>query len=122
MDTLPTNILKAELLRLRTALLEQLAQLRGGTVSRSVASENHFGQSEDSPAQVSSERELEFALDDHETSALALIDTALNRIASGTYGSCADCGSPIPLARLQATPQALRCIGCQVVSEQGQPN
>lgn len=122
MDTPTTDTLRAELLRLRASLLEQLAQLRGGAVSRSVASENHFGQSQDSPAQVSSERELEFALDEHETSALAQIDAALNRIASGTYGRCADCGSPIPSARLQATPQVLRCIGCQVVSEQGQPH
>ncbi len=122
MKTSTVDNLHAELLRQRAALLEQLAQLRGGTVSRAVASENHFGQSEDSRAQVSSERELEFVLDDRETAALAEIDAALNRIRSGRYGSCVDCGTTIVAARLQATPQALRCINCQQQAEQGMPH
>lgn len=122
MDNHTTDTLRTELLRLRAALLEQLAQLRGGAVGRAQASENHFGQPEDSPAQVASERELEFALDDHETAALTQIDAALNRIAAGTYGHCQDCGATIASARLLATPQAMRCIDCQIRAEQGLPH
>jgi len=104
---------KLQLAGERTALLGQLAQLRGGEVGRAQASAAHFSGSEDSQAQRATERDLELALDDHETLALNQIDAALARIESGVYGECLDCGEAIALARLQATPQALRCIGCQ---------
>ncbi|MBM0103886.1 TraR/DksA family transcriptional regulator [Steroidobacter sp. S1-65] len=48
---------------------------------------------------------------------LRMIDSALQRISAGTYGDCADCGQPIPLARLQAEPTAERCIQCQELHE-----
>jgi DnaK suppressor protein len=38
---------------------------------------------------------------------------ALLRIDSGTYGVCADCGAPIPEGRLDARPEAARCVRCQ---------
>jgi DnaK suppressor protein len=38
---------------------------------------------------------------------------ALSRIELGTYGTCADCGSPIPDGRLDARPEAARCVSCQ---------
>lgn len=101
----------------RAALLDQLAQLRGGPVGRAEASAEHFGQSGDTRAQATSERDLEFALDAHETAALDQINAALERMATGTYGMCGDCGEPIALARLQSMPQALRCVSCQDKSE-----
>ena len=42
---------------------------------------------------------------------------ALRRIEDGTYGICADCGKKIPAARLQAKPEAARCIACQTEYE-----
>jgi Raf kinase inhibitor-like YbhB/YbcL family protein len=41
------------------------------------------------------------------------IETALMRIATGTYGTCVDCGEPIEPARLAVQPQASRDIECQ---------
>jgi DnaK suppressor protein len=38
---------------------------------------------------------------------------ALARIQEGSYGSCADCGRPIPEGRLEARPEAARCVNCQ---------
>lgn len=108
---------KEQLLAHRTTLLTQLATLRGGAVSRAEASAEHFARPEDSTAQVNSERDLEFALDERETAELRGIEAALNRIEAGTYGQCMDCGEPIPEARLHAAPQALRCIVCQEKSE-----
>ncbi len=43
---------------------------------------------------------------------------AQQRIASGSYGSCVDCGVDIGYERLKAYPTAKRCIGCQVEHEQ----
>lgn len=42
----------------------------------------------------------------------AEVRAALGRIASGTYGTCANCGTAIPRARLEAQPTATRCIAC----------
>jgi DnaK suppressor protein len=44
---------------------------------------------------------------------LARINAARERAAEGRYGLCLDCGEPIPRARLDANPTALRCAACQ---------
>ena len=38
---------------------------------------------------------------------------ALHRIDLGTYGTCVDCGAPVPEGRLEAKPEAARCVACQ---------
>jgi DnaK suppressor protein len=38
---------------------------------------------------------------------------ALARIEEHTYGRCVDCGGEIPEGRLDARPDAARCVGCQ---------
>lgn len=40
---------------------------------------------------------------------------ALERIADGTYGECADCGGPIPDGRLKLDLAAARCVSCASV-------
>lgn len=44
---------------------------------------------------------------------LAQIETALGRLDRGEYGVCAECGRKIPRARLEALPDASRCIACE---------
>jgi len=48
---------------------------------------------------------------------LSRIAKALEQIKNGVYGSCADCGTPIPMARLEAHPFADRCIRCATAEE-----
>jgi DnaK suppressor protein len=38
---------------------------------------------------------------------------ALTRLDEDTYGQCVDCGHEIPEGRLDARPDAARCVGCQ---------
>jgi DnaK suppressor protein len=38
------------------------------------------------------------------------VELALRRLADGDYGRCVDCGKEIPPARLEAVPEAVRCI------------
>jgi DnaK suppressor protein len=38
---------------------------------------------------------------------------ALERAHEGTYGKCVDCGLPVPEGRLEARPEAARCVICQ---------
>ena len=40
------------------------------------------------------------------------INAALERIAEGTYGQCASCGTEIPAARLRAIPYTAFCVTC----------
>lgn len=48
---------------------------------------------------------------------IAAIDKALERIATGHYGDCEECGEPISVARLAARPEARQCIDCQAAGE-----
>ncbi len=43
----------------------------------------------------------------------ALVLDALQRLDDGTYGTCVDCGDPVPESRLEAKPEAARCLTCQ---------
>jgi DnaK suppressor protein len=113
MKHLDTTAFKAVLLQQRSSLLVQLTTLRGGEVGRAQASTEHFATRDDTPAAANSARDLEFALDAHDTAEIAAVDAALQRIADGIYGECVDCGAQIAEARLKAAPEAARCIHCQ---------
>jgi len=57
---------------------------------------------------------------DRETASLEVIqqqreriEAALQRIADGRYGRCIDCGRELPDERLEARPEAARCVDDQ---------
>ncbi|GHC91916.1 hypothetical protein GCM10007320_41240 [Pseudorhodoferax aquiterrae] len=52
---------------------------------------------------------------------LQQIAQAQERMRSGDYGLCVDCGAPIAMERLQALPAAERCIACQERHERAHP-
>lgn len=97
----------------RASLIEQIRQQRGGVRGRAEAAAEHRAEQSDDWGQAEAERELEYTLSERETAELGEIDAALQRIASGQYGLCMDCGTTIAAQRLQANPRALRCITCQ---------
>jgi RNA polymerase-binding transcription factor DksA len=41
------------------------------------------------------------------------VAAALERLGAGSYGRCVDCGEAVPAGRLEARPDAARCITCQ---------
>lgn len=41
------------------------------------------------------------------------IQDALARLDGGSYGTCVDCGATLPDDRLEARPEAARCVACQ---------
>ncbi len=57
--------------------------------------------------------EMERGLIDRYTGELVKIAAVRERLASGVFGQCIDCGEPIGAARLQAQPTAVRCTDCQ---------
>jgi len=113
MKHLDPSPFKATLLQQRQSLLTQLTTLRGGEVGRAQASTEHFASREDTEAAANTARDLELAMDAHDTTEITAVDAALKRIADGTYGECMDCGAAIAEARLLAAPEASRCIACQ---------
>ena len=48
---------------------------------------------------------------------LQQVRAALERIADGDYGDCAQCGEPVGLARLQVRPETPFCVSCQSLRE-----
>jgi len=61
---------------------------------------------------LSSEWSRLTGLADAAASELRQVDDALARLDAGTYGVCAGCGQPIPIARLEVRPFAARCVAC----------
>ncbi len=68
---------------------------------------------EEDQAQVSHDEFVCLQLNSLDYVQLRLIDEALDRIASGDYGTCQECEQPIPAKRLRALPWARYCVGCQ---------
>jgi RNA polymerase-binding transcription factor DksA len=47
------------------------------------------------------------------------LTAALDRIEAGSYGKCVECGAALPDDRLEARPDAARCVTCQARAENG---
>lgn len=56
------------------------------------------------------ERERNLAIDNHAESEIEKIDSALQAIEDGSYGTCKVCGKEIPFERLEAVPATLYCV------------
>jgi DnaK suppressor protein len=52
---------------------------------------------------------------------LCEIEAALERMEADTYGLCADCGSALSWTRLNAIPEAPRCVRCERAREKNEP-
>jgi RNA polymerase-binding transcription factor DksA len=63
------------------------------------------------------EREQEQSIAANRHLLLTQIEHALERIDSGTYGVCEDCGRPIPKARIKALPMATLDAECKALAE-----
>jgi DnaK suppressor protein len=101
---------------------ERLEEMRG-QIDRSILvlqGEHPSGRAAADSPQDSADAGTTLSETDRTEAALAAVQTqrrlvmdALVRIEHGSYGMCADCGKPIPEGRLDARPEAARCVGCQ---------
>jgi len=64
-------------------------------------------------ANESFERSKDIALRDNAHILIEDVESALKKMADGTYGYCDLCKKQIPLERLEALPWANECIDCQ---------
>lgn len=107
------EVLEAE----RARLLVELEEIESRTARATDAERaTELSSYEDHPADLASEtfeREKDLAIAESVESLLNQVNTALEKVDRGTYGTCDACGRPIKKARLQALPFATLCLDCQ---------
>lgn len=64
-------------------------------------------------ARAQTETELHASLIERSEERLRAIDGAFNRLGTGVYGTCEECGEEIPPQRLKLLPFVLFCVDCQ---------
>jgi RNA polymerase-binding protein DksA len=114
MSSIDTNRFRDALLAERTriaAALENLRSDNAGSVEEETGEESSDQHLADT-ATAMHDRELDYGLTENEEDLLTAIDAALQRIETGTYGTCTNCGKPIGEARLEALPWTDLCIDC----------
>jgi DnaK suppressor protein len=108
-----TSVIEARL----NARLEELARLRAA-MRRSSAGmrDSELAHVDNHPGDIAGEL-LEEEIEQTEKIFIEegerRIAEARRALAHGTYGTCRDCGQDIPPARLEAVPEAVRCVECQ---------
>lgn len=98
--------LRASLESERDSLMRQLAELGYG--AEALTYDPNFADS----SQVTAERGETEALAASLLETLDEVRRALAKWDDATYGVCEGCGNPIPVARLEAKPEARYCISC----------
>lgn len=113
---------KKTLARFRKVLLKEREEIIG-EVKQIHESSKEMGQ--DGIQDIADEaaniyhRQVLLSLSENDRIRLQEVDEALDRIKSGTYGICEECGEPIGLKRLEVRPIAKYCVPCKTNFEKG---
>ena len=116
MDQATLEIIKQQLLERRRSLGVELKDVTGNVTDASGESQASFPDYGNDDDENSAEVETfttNLSLEKVFASSLRDIDSALERIANGTYGTCKYCGQPIDERRLLARPASSSCISCK---------
>lgn len=92
-------------------LIEALRRRLDGIIESSAYTSND-DEHDPEGVTVAFERAQVASLLERSRAELRALDAAAERLAAGSYGTCARCGGPIAAARLDALPAATRCIRC----------
>ncbi|MFA1822857.1 TraR/DksA C4-type zinc finger protein [Virgibacillus oceani] len=104
---------KAALLERQTELINHVQDHFGTSLELAKESVSELSNYDNHPGDMGTElyeREKDIALNEHAETELEEINKALHAIEEGTYGICKICGADIPFERLQAVPEADRCM------------
>lgn len=99
----------------RSNLIHQLAEL-GANEDGQLRDDVSYGEGFADAAAATAERTEVIGLVDSVKMMLDNIDAALERIAEGTYGTCAECGKKIGQARIEFRPESIYCVNCKAKS------
>ena len=64
-------------------------------------------------------KEFAYSLSESDRKILLLIEEALSRLETGTYGTCVHCSQPVQEKRIEAVPWARHCLDCQELQDKG---
>ena len=98
----------------RLDLLEQ--EIRAEAAAHDLAAEEERSDGHHHPAEAATDaeaREGDLRVQLRMQERLERVKLAREALAKGVYGVCVDCGDAIPERRLEALPDALRCVPCQ---------
>jgi len=98
--------------KLRAQLEVRLAELlkRLHSIKQKVTQSHSVDSSEQ--AQERENDEVVDAIGNETAQSIRVIQAAIERIDDGTYGICENCGEEIAEGRLEAIPEATRCVNC----------
>ena len=98
--------------KIQAQLEERLAELQKRLVSiKRDVTKSHSGDSAEQ-AQERENDEVVDAIGNETAQSIRVVTAALERIADGSYGLCENCGEEIAEGRLEAIPEATRCVNC----------
>ena len=105
----------------RQALEYRLAELRAEIhaaemTSRTPADATEVSDRKDEAARLQA-AEVGEAEERRDVDELRAVLAAIERLDTGSYGDCSDCGEAIGLERLRVQPAAARCARCQQARE-----
>ncbi len=106
------NAARAALEEERDKLLHQLEEL-GATESGDLRADLDYGESFSDAAAATAERTERLGLVESLKTMLDDVKAALDRIESGAYGVCTNCGNSISPARLEFRPESRFCVDCK---------
>ena len=112
MSTIETEKFRTILEELKRDLRHQLEELGANPDSDSLEGDRFDPGFADS-AHSTAERGRTLVLVERLRDQLADVRTALKRLDDGTYGTCSNCGDPIPQERLEALPYSSLCVSCK---------
>jgi DnaK suppressor protein len=98
--------------QIRELLINRRRKLPSGSVDESESQSEMMDM-----AQSLEQSGRDASLVERERKELIAVERALSRLASGTFGSCEECGEDIPRGRLLALPEARLCTQCQAYEE-----
>lgn len=107
--------LKVKLLEEKANLEKELLQFAKptGTPGNYETQHDVIGEDQDDNATEVEEYADNLALENNLEKQLKEVNDALQRMESGTYGYCDNCGEMMSLERLRAYPAARKCIRCK---------
>jgi DnaK suppressor protein len=101
--------------RQRELTTEVQGRIRG--VRADGAEKPHDVMDQGETSEVDIQEDIELALIQMKAETLNKINEALQRLETGRYGFCFECGEEISEARLRALPFAVRCKDCEEARE-----
>ncbi len=94
------------------------AQLKGDSTLEDLTDNNEVFADPADRATAESDRAFTLRIRDRERRLIRKIQAALQRIESGVYGICEECGEDIGVPRLKARPVTRLCINCKGKQEE----